>query len=173
MIKKSEFRTMQKEHVISRCIKVCCSLLFAFIFSHVNATELRSPEHEQWLKDKFGAQHQQLIPVVAVTNMFVECNKQRQYISQNYSVKEVLKNVNRDDLAIQLAGCLGDDDIKSEQALNFGLKSCFNEQLAHLPQTEREQKMKLVNAAIGSLSRSERQKSFTQCVTEQAINYLE
>jgi hypothetical protein len=76
-------------------------------------------------------------------------------------------------LAEKLITCLGDDNLQSEVALNFGLLGCFHEQLAHLPESERQQKMMLVKQAILSLSLSERQKSLTQCVTEQAIHYLQ
>ncbi|MFT6195497.1 MAG: hypothetical protein ACJASU_002415 [Cognaticolwellia sp.] len=61
---------------------------------------------------------------------------------------------------------------KSDTALNYGLKACFYEQFDQLSLVEKQQKMAVVTQIIATLSRSERQKSFTQCVTDQAIHYL-
>jgi hypothetical protein len=128
--------------------------------------------HDQWLKDRFSAQHEQLIPIVAVADMFYSCNKARKTDLLAYQVKELITVMDKTTLADKLSKCLAGDSIKSEIALNFGLFGCFHEQLADLPNDEKQQKMKLVKQAIASLSRSERQKSFTQCVTDQAIGYL-
>jgi hypothetical protein len=68
--------------------------------------------------------------------------------------------------------CLKGKSVKSDIALNYGLTGCFHEQLAELSAQEKQQKMQLVSKAIAALSREERQKSFTQCVTDQAITYL-
>jgi hypothetical protein len=132
-----------------------------------------SAEHNAWLKDKFSEQHQSLIPVVAVADMLYSCNRKRQIEPVNYKLKDLILNMDKTRLAEKLILCLGDDDMQSEVALNFGLQGCFHEQLAHLPEAERQQKKSLVKKAILSLSRSERKKSFTQCVTQQAIHYLQ
>lgn len=129
-------------------------------------------QYHQWLKDKFANQHEQLIPVVAVADMFYACNKARKYDPIPYRVPQLINKMGRDQLAEKLAGCLGDDSPQSDVAINFGLEGCFFEQLADKPKEERAQKMKLVRRAIASLSREERQKSLTQCVTSQAIDYL-
>jgi hypothetical protein len=128
--------------------------------------------HEQWLKDRFSDQHEQLIPIVAVADMFYSCNKVRKTDPIGYQVKELITGMEKDILAEKLSKCLAGDSIKSEVALNFGLFGCFHEQLANLPTEEKQQKLKLVKQAIASLSREERQKSLTQCVTDQAIGYL-
>lgn len=129
-------------------------------------------EHDEWLKQKFSQKHEALIPVVAVADMFYSCNKQRKIDPVDYPLAALINEMDKNLLAEKLALCLGDDDMQSEVALNFGLLGCFHEQLAHLPIAERQQKMALVEKAILLLSRSERKKSFTQCVTEQAIHYL-
>jgi len=129
-------------------------------------------DHDQWLKDRFSDQHEQLIPIVAVADMFFSCNKIRKTDPIGYQIKELITVMHKDELAEKLSLCLAEDLIKSEVALNFGLLGCFHEQLAQLPNEEKQQKMKLVKQAIASLSREERQKSFTQCVTDQAIGYL-
>ncbi|MFT5755999.1 MAG: hypothetical protein ACI9LM_000711 [Alteromonadaceae bacterium] len=141
-------------------------------FSNANAAQENSA-HEQWLKDRFSIQHQDLIPIVAVADMFFSCNKVRKTDPLSYKIKELITVMDKDVLAEKLSQCLADDPIKSEIALNFGLLGCFHEQLAGLPKEDKQQKMTLVRQAIASLSRAERQKSFTQCVTDQAIGYLQ
>jgi len=132
-----------------------------------------TPEHEAWLKQQFSDQHQQLIPIVAVADMLFSCNLERKIEPVIYKLNDLIVNMDKNRLAEKLIICLGDDGMQSEIALNFGLLGCFHEQLAHLPEAERQQKEVLVKRAILSLSRSERAKSFTQCVTEQAIHYLQ
>jgi len=135
-------------------------------------TSQEKSDHDQWLKDRFSDQHEQLIPIVAVADMFFSCNKVRKTDPIGYQIKELITVMHKDVLAEKLNQCLAEDLIKSDVALNFGLLGCFHEQLAQLPNEEKQQKMKLVKQAIASLSREERQKSFTQCVTDQAIGYL-
>ena len=113
------------------------------------------------------------MPIVAVADMLYSCNNERKIEPVTYQLDDLIVNMDKNRLAEKLIACLGDDDMQSEVALNFGLLGCFHQQLAHLPKAERQQKMALVEKAILSLSRSERKKSFTQCVTEQAINYLQ
>ena len=136
------------------------------------ANELKSTDHDKWLQEQYGAQHQQLIPVVAVADMFFACNNESRPKEPTFTLDELVNDMDKDELAIRLSDCLGEYSIKSEQALNYGLRGCFQSQVAHLPAEESQQKMKLVNSAIGALSREDRQKSFTQCVTDQSIKYL-
>lgn len=128
--------------------------------------------HNAWLKQKFSEQHQKLIPIVAVADMLYSCNKERKIEPVNYKLNDLILNMDKNRLAQKLMLCLGDNDMQSDVALNFGLLGCFHEQLAHLPEIESQQKMVLVKKAILSLSFNERKKSFTQCVTAQAIHYL-
>ena len=130
-------------------------------------------EHNAWLKQQFSEQHEKLMPIVAVADMLYSCNNERKIEPVTYQLDDLIVNMDKNRLAEKLIACLGDDDMQSEVALNFGLLGCFHQQLAHLPKAERQQKMALVEKAILSLSRSERKKSFTQCVTEQAIDYLQ
>lgn len=129
-------------------------------------------KHNAWLKKKFSEQHKKLIPIVAVADIFYACNIERKVDPIDYKLSDLIVIVDKNILAQKLALCLGDDNIKSEVAINFGLLGCFHEQLAYLPTIERQQKLILVKNAIHALSSSERKKSFTQCVTEQAIHYL-
>lgn len=142
-------------------------------FSNNSRQEPASSEHNAWLKEKFSKQHEALIPVVAVADMFYACNKIRQVDATAHLIADLINKMSKKELAEKLALCLGEDSMQSDIALNFGLQGCFHEQLAHLPQAERQQKTVLVEKAILSLSRGERKKSFTQCVTEQAIHYLQ
>jgi hypothetical protein len=79
----------------------------------------------------------------------------------------------KDQLALKLSECLGDDEVKSNIALDFGLVGCFSDQLIDLPSKEKKLKMVLVNTAIESLTRKERQQSFAKCVNQQSFNYLQ
>ena len=128
--------------------------------------------HNEWLKKRFSKQNQQLIPVVAVADMFLTCNKTRKIDKADYELSFLINKMDKNTLAEKLSSCLGDDTMQSDVALNFGLLGCFHAQLAHLDKAEKEQKMTLVKQAVSSLSHEERKKSFTQCVTEQSIHYL-
>lgn len=128
--------------------------------------------HNEWLKKRFSEQHQQLIPVVAVADMFFICNQVRKLDKVDYKLNFLITEMDKNTLAEKLGRCLGEDSMQSDVALNFGLMGCFQGQLAHLPKAEREQKMHLVKQAVSSLSHNERKKSFTRCVTEQSIHYL-
>ena len=136
------------------------------------ATQSQTLDRNQWLKARFGAQHEALIPVVAVADMLFSCQQQKQ-INENQTIKMLITQMDKNTLAEKLMTCLAGESPKSDTALNYGLKGCFHEQLANLPAEERQKKMRLVTQSINELSRSERKKSFTQCVTAQAINYLQ
>lgn len=139
----------------------------------VVANEIRNEEllREQWLKERFSEQHERLIPVVAVADMYFGC-QQSNNDGTKLTIKSLIVTLDKNQLAEKLISCLGENSPKSDVALNYGLLGCFHEQLADLSENEKTQKMKLVKNAIASLSREERQKSFTQCVTDQAISYL-
>lgn len=151
---------------------ISSSICFCVYTALANANELKSPDHEKWLQDQYGAQHQKLIPVVAVADMFFTCNNESKARERKFTIDELVNKMTQDELANRLADCLGEHSVKSDKALDYGLAGCFNAQLSHLSLEERTQKMKLVNTAIAGLSRAERKKSFTQCVTDQAIQYL-
>jgi hypothetical protein len=129
-------------------------------------------EHNEWLKKRFSQQHQALIPVVAVADIFYSCNQEKKIDTVDYELSFLINQMDKNILAEKLSDCLGEDTLQSDVALNYGLLSCFQQQLAHLSELERKQKMQLVKQAINSLSHEERKKSFTQCVTEQSIHYL-
>lgn len=137
----------------------------------VNAEQIQKLNMDQWLKSRFGAQHDKLIPIVAVADMFFSCQKQKK-VKSDLTIKALITKIDKNELAEQLTGCLAGESPKSDTALNYGLMGCFHEQLSNLSSEEKEQKMRLVIKAIAALSRAERQKSFTQCVTEQSISYL-
>jgi len=163
----------------------CLSIVFAFyalpskawwlgeIDSKNIATANVSTANNEALKKRFSQQHQQLIPVVAVADMFFSCNQARSTDQVDYPFSFLIKQMDRNTLAEKLGTCLGEDTMQSDVALNFGLFGCFQQQLSHLPKAESDKKMQLVKQAVSSLSYDERQKSFTQCVTEQSIQYLE
>lgn len=146
--------------------------VLAISFSYgVQAQQSQTLERNQWLKARFGAQHEALIPIVAVADMFYGC-RQAKHADKTLKIKNLITQLDKNSLAEKLITCLDGESPKSDQALNYGLTGCFHEQFIHLPLAEKQQKMLLVGKAITGLSRSERQKSFTQCVTDQAIQYL-
>jgi hypothetical protein len=157
-------------------------ILSFLIFCHFNLACAQAPQtkstdesvqHNAWLKQKFSEQHQNLIPKVAVADMLFSCNQARKIEPVNYQLNDLILRMDKNRLAEKLIRCLGNDSMKSDIALNFGLLGCFEDQLVHLPDIERKQKMDLVKKTIHDLPHNERKKSFTQCVSAQAINYLQ
>jgi hypothetical protein len=141
------------------------------VSAQLQAAQSQTLEMNQWLKARFGAQHQALIPIVAVADMLYSCQQQKKK-SESLTIKALITQLDKNTLAEQLITCLAGESPKSDTALNYGLKACFYEQFNHLSVAEKQQKMVVVTQTITTLSRSERQKSFTQCVTDQAIHYL-
>lgn len=142
-------------------------------FNVMSAQEDDLSEHQEWLKNKFAEQHNKLIPVVAVADMLFACNKNNDQGYGEYSLDILITKMDKTRLAEKLSSCLGDESVSSEQAINYGLLGCFSDQLNDLPANEKEERMTLVRKAINSLSLDEKKKSFTQCVTDQSISYLE
>ena len=161
------FKALKKNSIFFQIITMVC--LFSATNSH--AEQEQTFERDQWLKQRFEAQHQALIPVVAVADMLFTCQQEKQ-VTPNNAIKFVMTELDKNALAEKLISCLAGVSPKSDIALNYGLKGCFYEQLSDLPEEDKQQKMLLVTNAIAELSREERQKSFTKCVTEQAIQYL-
>ena len=146
-------------------------LVYMVIFPSSYAQQMLK-EHQQWLKDKFDEQHQQISAVVAVADIFYGCNLERKTDPSMPNIPTLITKVDRNVLADKLRACLQGESINSERAIYFGLIGCFDEQLKHLSEQEQRVKKKLVVQAIKRLSKEEQQKSFTQCVTDQAIPYL-
>ncbi len=144
----------------------CCAISF------VVCAQESAVDYDKWLKEKFQQQHEELLPVVAVADMFFGCNKARNIDASQPSVKQLVTEMGRNELALKLADCLKGELPNSDTALNFGLIGCFHEQLKGMPEEDRKVKQKLVRQAIAKLSKADRQKSFTHCVTDQAISYL-
>lgn len=147
-------------------------VIIQVLFAAPSYAEEMSKERAKWLKDKFSAQHQQLSAVVAVADMFYGCNQVRKIDPSMPDVATLVTKTDKNALADKLRLCLKGELPNSDTAINFGLIGCFDEQLKNLPEKDRALKKQLVRQAIKSLSKSERQKSFTQCVTDQSIAYL-
>ena len=147
------------------------SVLIVIVSMRLHAEQSQTLEMNEWLKARFSDQHQALMPVVAVADMLYSCQQEKQ-IEPSLSIKSLVTTLDKNTLAEKLMTCLAGQSPQSELALNYGLKGCFSAQFSSLTATEKQQKMHLVTKAIAELSRSERQKSFTQCVTEQSIHYL-
>ena len=129
-------------------------------------------EREQWLKTLFSKQHEALIPKVAVANMFFACNIENNQEFGTKSLPELINNESKERLAEKLTACLNGISVKSEQAINYSLLGCFHDQFKTLSNDEKNKKIKVVKQAINSLDITEKKKSLSQCVTDQAITYL-
>lgn len=157
--------------LIIYCTAIFCSkILFA---SHAYAQSDMSDEHKAWLLKEFAPKHQAIIPKVAVADMFFACNLKRKVDPVPYQLAQIIKQMNKGLLAEKLELCLQGETPQSDTALNFGLLGCFHDQFAALNDTDRKKRMALVENAISRLPREQRQQSFTKCVTEQAIKYIE
>lgn len=155
--------------------KVLCAVLVLLYTMHCSilaAEQKQLTDHEQWLKKQFSQQHRALMPVVAVADIFFSCNKQNKFGSGKYSLETLITKMNKTELARKLDTCLAGHSVSSVVAINYGLLGCFQDQFQSLPATERENRLKAVSKAITSLSIEEKKKSFTQCVTDQSIKYL-
>ncbi len=135
------------------------------------STQLESSD-EQALKNRFAQQHQAIIPIVAVADMFFACNRQRHSENYDYQLDELITKMDKGELAQKLDACLAGESLKSDNALNFGLIGCFHSQMTKLDQKNYDEKMGQLELLLVQLPREERQKTFTKCVTEQAIYYL-
>ncbi|WP_448553759.1 hypothetical protein [Thalassotalea montiporae] len=147
----------------------CSALLFA---NNGYAQSEMTEEHKAWLMKEFAPKHQALIPKVAVADMFFGCNLKRKIDPVPYQLGQIIEQMDKGLLAEKLSTCLQGENAQSDTALNFGLVGCFHDQFAKLSDADREKRMALVENAISRLSREQRQKSFTKCVTEQAIKYI-
>lgn len=141
--------------------------------SYALAEQEMTEQHKAWLKNEFAAKHQAIIPKVAVADMFYGCNLVRKIDPVPYQIPQLIKQMDKGLLAEKLNTCLNDETPQSENALNYGLVGCFTDQFSELPAKEQAEKLALVQGAIRRLSREQRQRSFTKCVTEQAIKYIQ
>lgn len=152
-----------------RKVSFFTAIIFTFATGIVQAVE--DDVYKKWLKERFANQHEQLIPVVAVADMYFSCQKTQTGTTQ-YQVKELIMDMDRDTLAKKLKACLGEHSLDSDIAVNYGIKACFYEQFSDLSDKDRDDRMKLVGKAVASLSLEEKKKSFAKCVTSQTIAYL-
>lgn len=165
---KDKLRTV----VASAVKQLMACLLLIGLFLPAYGSQQMADEHKRWLKEKFADQHQQLIPIVAVADIFYGCDQARHQGRVGMPIKSLIIGMDKNELAEKLITCLAGQSIQSDQAINFGLIGCFTEQFAYLPKAEQQEKLAQVTAALTTLSYQERQKSFTQCTTLQAIDYL-
>jgi len=162
---------LRVSYLKSSALMSCLFLSFS-ITATVQLKAQEQLEHDKWLKLRFSEQHKKLIPIVAVADIFFACDKAKNNGTENYKVMELVENMDPSLLADKLSTCLAGVSMQSDIALNYGLNGCFYEQLKHLSHDKKQEKMKIVTASITALSREDRQKSFTKCVTDQAISYL-
>ncbi|NQZ23904.1 MAG: hypothetical protein HRT53_17865 [Colwellia sp.] len=163
---------MLRPSYLTSSLLLTCLLLSVPITATVHEKTAEQLEHDKWLKLRFSEQHKKLIPIVAVADIFFACDKAKNSGTANYKVIELVENMDRNLLADKLSTCLAGESMQSDIALNYGLYGCFYEQLDHLSKGKKLEKMRVVTVSISSLSREDRQKSFSRCVTDQSISYL-
>jgi len=127
---------------------------------------------EKVLQQRFIDKHQAMVPVVAVADMFFACNRQRYTDSYDYQIADLVNKMDKGQLAENLSACLGGESLKSDIALNFGLIGCFHSQMANLDQKKYDEKMGKLELLLVKLPREQRQKTFTKCVSEQALYFV-
>ncbi|MDN3652375.1 hypothetical protein QWY77_06315 [Thalassotalea ponticola] len=156
-------------------MKTFFSVILLAVFSHTAHafdTDSTEQDNEQSpIVKAFAKQHQELMPKVAVADMYAGClhAKEQSWVD----LKALIEDTDKAQLAEQLTDCLGEHSLASDQALNYGIFACFYDQMADLESSERQQNLKQVSAVLTSLPRAERQKSFTQCVNNQTLKYLQ
>ena len=143
---------------------LCSSLAFA------QTGSAPSKLNDDKMMQAFSEQHQNLMPIVAVADMYYGCLLTKDQTPP--TLNTLITATDKNQLAEQLSTCLGENSLASDAALNGGLVACFIDQTSHLPEQEREQSMQQVKEAIYSLPRAERQRSFTQCVNNQTLKYM-
>ena len=146
--------------------------LYSLLFFFSSYLMAQSNENDAMLKQMFSAKHQAMIPVVAVADMFFACNRQRHSEKYDFQLDDLIKKMDKGQLAEKLSTCLAGESLKSDTALNFGLIGCFHAQMKGLNQQKYDEKMSTLELLLVKLPRAERQKTFTKCVSEQAIYYL-
>lgn len=155
-------------------ILLVITLTYSFsVFPEEEFKKQTLTEHQVWLKERFSEQHKQLIPKVAVADMLFACNKANDQTYGKESLNTLITEVDKTQLAEKLSSCLDEAPVNSEQAINYGLLGCFEYQLEALPAESKNEKMIIVKQSLTTLSLEEKKKSFIQCVTEQAISYLQ
>ena len=139
---------MQQSKLYKRFFSLYWVISVAVSFSSaLHAEQSQTLDRDQWLKARFGAQHDALIPIVAVADMLYGC-QQTKHADNSVNIKSLITQLDKNNLAEKLIACLAGESLKSDEALNYGLTGCFNEQFAHLPLAEKQQKMALVSKAI-------------------------
>ena len=148
-------------------------LLFTqLFFAPISYADTTTDVVDNSLQQKFIKKHQALVPVVAVADMFFACNRQRHTDSYDYQITDLVNKMDKNQLAEKLSDCLAGESLKSDIALNFGLIGCFHAQMASLNQKKYDEKMGKLELLLVKLPREQRQKTFTKCVSEQALYFI-
>lgn len=150
-----------------RLLFLFTSIIFSDLLFAASQTKPANPDE---MVKQFSEMHQQLMPIVAVADMFYGCHLNKP--QQQYTLKFLINDMDKDLLANNLSECLGEDNLASDNALNYGIRACFSDQMSHLSKNEQQQNLEQVDAVLTKLPRAERQKSFTQCVNNQTLKYL-
>ncbi len=133
----------------------------------VTKPQLQSPEA---LVASFEKMHQELMPVVAVADMFYGCNKAAG--GEDYSFETLINDMDKEQLATKLTTCLGSDSLASDEALDFGIMACFADMVSDMEEAEQTTRLNQVREVLKELPREQRQSNFTQCVNNQTLKYL-
>ncbi len=146
-----------------------CVSSYAQTSTTANLNNSANDQNPDEMVKQFSLLHQQLMPKVAVADMYYGCELTQ---SKQYSFRQLIIEMDKTELAEKLVACLGEETLASDRALNLGILACFIDQTNHLPEQEQQQHLEQVKNALYNLPRAERQKSFTQCVNNQTLKYL-
>ena len=153
-------------------LTILLSVVLSAFFTNYSYAQSKTEATEQALQQRFIDKHQLIIPVVAVADMFFACNRQRHTDNYDYQIADLINKMDKGQLAEKLSSCLGGESLKSDIALNFGLIGCFHSQMASLDQKKYDEKMGQLELLLVKLPRAQRQKTFTKCVSEQALYFV-
>jgi hypothetical protein len=161
-----------KKILISAGLSVLMASQMAFASEQSQSVANAQSSNEQTVHQRFREQHEKLIPIVAVADMFFACNRATKSDDYDHQIDDLVLKMNKNELADKLVSCLNGASLKSDIALNYGLVGCFHAQMKSLDQQQYNEKMAQLDQLLASLPREERQQTFTKCVTDQAIYYI-
>ncbi|WP_068546191.1 hypothetical protein [Thalassotalea crassostreae] len=147
---------------------IACTLFVTFMLLSTSFAQTNVSDDK--MLNEFSKIHQELMPKVAVADMFYGCMIDKKQGS--YSIEFLINEMDKTELADKLQACLGEDTIASNAALNYGIKACFIDQMSGLTEEQQKSKLVAVDEALANLPIEERKRSFTQCVNNQTLSYM-
>jgi hypothetical protein len=160
-------------------MKKLASFINAYLLCCVWASLVNASENTAGIDTKsnplietLAIRHQQLMTVVAVADIYFGCQQANPAQHQSYPHSELISKINPNALAEKLEACLNTMPLKSEKAIEYGLIGCISDQVKGLAEEKQQQHLAKLKALLSKLTIAEKQKNFTKCVNDQALEYL-